>query len=76
MKKLSFLFAALALFLSLATCFTLGWNYRDALCGIEHKGYSAPAEIVFLQAIPQAVLVLLCVVVAVILYRKSNRGES
>ena len=44
MKKLSYLFIAIAILLSDIMCFVVAYNYRDMLCGIEHAGYSAPAK--------------------------------
>ena len=52
MKKLSYLFIAIAILLSDIMCFVVAYNYRDMLCGIEHAGYSAPANVAFLSAIP------------------------
>ena len=60
MKKLQHLFNVLALILSHLMCFVVAWNYRDMLCGIAHSGYSAPAEIAFLTAIPYAAGIMIC----------------
>ena len=38
MKKLSYLFFALALVLSHLMCWTVAFNYRGMLCGILHEG--------------------------------------
>ena len=40
MKKLSYLFIAIAILLSNIMCSVVAFNYRDMLCGIEHLGYS------------------------------------
>jgi hypothetical protein len=47
MKKLSYLFIAIAILLSNIMCSVVAFNYRDMLCGIEHLGYSAPASVAF-----------------------------
>ncbi|MFQ9678861.1 MAG: hypothetical protein ACLRZH_00945 [Ruthenibacterium lactatiformans] len=47
MKKLSYLFIAIAILLSNIMCSVVAFNYRDMLCGIEHLGYSAPARLRF-----------------------------
>ena len=60
MKKLQYLFTAFALILSHLMCFVVAWNYRDMLCGIAHSGYSAPAEMAFLTAIPYAAGIIIC----------------
>ena len=70
MKKLSNLFTAIAILLSNIMCFAVAYIYRDMLCGIEHAGYSAPAEIAFLCAIPFAVVIMVCVILAVKFYKK------
>nr|WP_317324195.1 hypothetical protein [uncultured Flavonifractor sp.] len=72
MKKLSYLFTALAIVLSDIMCFVVAYCYRDMLCGIEHACYSAPANIAFLYAVPFAVGIAVCAVVAYILYKKSR----
>ena len=36
MKKLSYLFIAIAILLSNIMCSVVAFNYRDMLCGIEH----------------------------------------
>ena len=64
MKKMYYLFAALAIVLSDVMCFVVGYQYRGMLCGIEHAGYSAPAGIAFLYAIPFAVGMIVCVILA------------
>lgn len=71
MKKLSYLFTALAIVLSDIMCLVVAYNYCDMLCGIEHAGYSAPASTAFLYAIPFVVGIVACAVVAYVLYKKS-----
>ena len=64
MKKLSYLFTALAIVLSDIMCFVIAYAYRDMLCGIEHAGYSAPAGTAFLYAIPFVVGIIGCAILA------------
>ena len=71
MKKLSYLFMALAVALSDIMCFVAAYNYRGMLCGIEHGGFSAPTSTAFLSAIPFIVGIAVCAVVAYTLYKKS-----
>jgi len=70
MKKLSYLFTALAIILSDIMCFVVAYYYRDILCGIEHAGYSAPASTAFLYAIPFALGIIVCAVFAIRFYKK------
>ena len=72
MKKLSYLFTALAILLWGAMCAVVAWNYGTMLHGIEHHGYSAPAGVAFLYAIPFALVSLVCVVRAIVFHRKSK----
>lgn len=72
MKRLSYLFIALAVVLSDIMCFVVAYNYRDMLCGIEHAGYSAPANIAFLHAIPFSVAIIVCTVLACIFRKKAR----
>ncbi len=72
MKHLSHFFTALAILLWGAMCTVVAWNYCDMLHGMEHHGYSAPANVVFLFAIPFAVAIIVCVVLAVVFHKKSN----
>ena len=65
MKKLSILFMVLAVVLSDIMCFVVAYNYRSMLCGIEHAGFSAPASIAFLYAIPFVVGIIVCIALAV-----------
>ena len=72
MKKLSYLFALIAILLSNVMCVVVAFNYRDMLCGIKHSCYSAPASIAFLHAIPFSIGIIVCSVVAYTLHKKYN----
>ena len=76
MRKLKVLFAALAILLSDAMCFVVAYNYRDMLCGIEHEGYSAPASVAFLNAIPFAVGIIICVLLFIYFRRKAQKEKT
>ena len=76
MRKLKFLFAALAILLSDAMCFVVAYSYRDMLCGIEHAGYSAPASVAFLSAIPFAIGIIICVLLFFFFRRKTRIEEN
>ena len=72
MKKISLLLTIIALILSHIMCFVVAWNYRDMLCGIAHSCYSALAEMAFLTAIPYAVGIMICGILAYIFRRKAK----
>lgn len=70
MTKPSAIFALSAVLLSDVMCTNVAYQYRDMLCGIEHRGYSAPANVAFLTAIPYAIGIVICVVLAVVFKKK------
>lgn len=70
MKLLRNVCVALALVLSHAMCAFVAWVYRDIVCGMEHRGFSAPPDIAFLYAVPFAVGILLCLGLAYVFHRK------
>ena len=73
MKKLSWVFFAIAILLSDIMCAHVAYLYRAMLCGIEHMGYSAPAGTAFLYAIPYAFGIAACVLVGILLRRKAKK---
>ena len=73
MKKAAAAFAVLAVLLSDLMCAVVAYAYRDMLCGIEHLGYSAPARTAFLFAVLFLIGILVCVVLAIVLYRKAKK---
>ena len=70
MKNPSRLFSVLAIILSHIMCIVVSYNYRDILCGIDHAGFSAPADMAFLYAIPFLVAIALCAGLSVKLKKK------
>ena len=73
MKTLRNLCVLLALILSHTMCAVVAFIWRDLKCGGAHMGYSAPADIAFLYAIPFGAGILLCLVMAFVFHRKINR---
>lgn len=72
MKKLSVVFGLFSIILSNVMCAVVAFNYRDMLCGIQHSCYSAPAWVAFLSAIPYAVAIVVCVILAVAFKKRST----
>lgn len=70
MKIMSKVFVILAVLLSDVMCAAVAYNYCDMVWGIKYAGYSAPAWTAFLSAIPFAIAIIVCVIVALILKRK------
>jgi len=75
MKKyfvMSCVFSAFAIVLSNIMCAIVSFRYCDMLYGIEYKGYSAPAEVALVYAIPFAICIAFCVILAIVFYKKSR----
>lgn len=65
MKALSTVFYVFAVLLSDVMCAVAAYNYCDMVWGIQYAGYSAPASVAFLTAIPYAAAIIVCIVLAV-----------
>ena len=65
MKTLFMVFWISAVLLSDVMCAVVAYNYCNMVWGIKYAGYSAPARIAFLTAIPYAVGIAVCVALAI-----------
>ena len=54
-------------------CAVVAYYYRDVICGIKHMGYSAPAYVAFVYAIPFLTGIIICVILAIIFHKKSKQ---
>lgn len=70
MKTVSVLFGISAILLSDAMYAVVAYNYCDMLWGIRYMGYSAPAWTALLSAIPFAIGIAVCIVLA-LFFKKS-----
>ena len=70
MKTLSTVFWVLAVLLSDVMCAIVAYNYCDMVWGIRYAGYSAPAWTAFMVAIPFAVAIAVCIVLALFFKKK------
>ena len=75
-KILRSIFITLCLLLSHWACIVVAFNYAGMLCGIEHKGFSAPASTAFYLAIPYCIGILICVIMAFIFNNKSKEENK
>ena len=73
MKKVAIAFVAIAVLLSFIMCAVVAFSYRDMLYGIRYLGYSAPASVAFLNAIPFMAGIIICAVLASVFYKKSKK---
>ena len=63
-KRLTYLFAALAVLLSNVMCSVIAYNYASLWwCG-QYAGCSAPADTAFLLCIPYGIGIVVCVALA------------
>lgn len=69
-KYLAYVFMTLAILLSNVMSATVAYNYCDMQWGIRYGGYSAPANVAFLFAVPYAVGIAICVILAWVFNKK------
>lgn len=72
MKTLSNLFMVLAVLLSDVMCAVVAYNYCDMVWGIKYAGYSAPVSTAFLVAVPYAIAIAVCAIIAVYFKKRVN----
>ncbi len=73
MKKLSVIFIGLAILLSDLMCACVAYHYCNMLWSIRCAGASAPAGTAFLLAIPFAVGIAVCIVLAWVCRKKGRK---
>lgn len=71
-KRLFFAFTALGVLLSDTMCAVVAYNY----CEMKNTAYSAPASVAFIFAIPFAVAITICAVIAYTFYKKSKNNQT
>lgn len=69
-KSLRYVFWGLSVLLALIMCVVVSFNYKKMKLGIETNGYSAPASVAFLYAIPFIIAIAICVIIAIVIKRK------
>lgn len=69
-KITAIVFVVAAILLSDVMCAHVAYEYCNMLWGIQYAGYSAPAGVAFLLAIPYAVGILLCCIFGWVFWRK------
>lgn len=73
MKIAAYILSAMAVLISHIGCASVAYSYREALCAIEHGGFSAPASIAFLGAIPYAIGVAICAILAIVFFKRAKK---
>ena len=71
-RYLSYVFMALPVLLSNVMCAVVSYNYCDMQWGIRYGGYSAPANVAFLSAVPYAAGIAVCAGLAWLFHRRSR----
>ena len=72
-RVLTVAFIVAAIILSNMMCANVAFEYCNMLWGIKYAGYSAPANVAFLLAIPYALGIVICLILSYIFWRKSIR---
>lgn len=70
MKKVGYVFWGLAALLLIVMCVVVMFHYQKMKYGIEFEGYSAPASVAFLYAIPFSIAIIICVIIALVIGKK------
>ena len=76
MKKLRDRALRMILILSHLMCFTVAYEYGYRVAGIDYLGYSAPAELVFIEAFPFYIIIAGLGIVAYIANKKLKKGDN
>lgn len=69
-KILSWIFIAAVVLLSDVMCAAVAFQYCDMLWCIQYQGFSAPASTAFLLAIPFAIGIVVCALLAWFFHKK------
>ena len=75
MKKMSYLFIALAILLSDIMFAVVAYHYCALQWGGQYAGYSAPVSTAFLYFIPYGIGVVFCIILALFFYKKQENKE-
>ena len=71
MKKTHNIFIVLAILLSDMMCAVVAYNFCKMQWGIRYAGFSAPAWVAFLYGIPFAIGIVVCLIVAVVIKKRT-----
>lgn len=72
LKIISTMFWVFAALLTNVMCVHVAYSYSFMVCGIENKGFSAPASTAFLLGIPYLIGIIISVGLAIIFQNKSK----
>ncbi len=73
-KHRSTAFVVAALVISHLMCGVVAWQYRGHICGVQHQGFSAPADVAYFYAIPFLVAIVACLILAFVNHRKYKKS--
>ena len=72
MKKISNIFIIFALILSNVMCAVVAYDFCNMQWGIKYAGYSAPEWVAFFSAVPYAIAIAVCLVIAFVLRKREK----
>lgn len=73
-KRLTCLFAALAILLSDVMCAVVAYDYCALQWGGRYECWSAPASVAFLYCVPYGLGIVICCVLAAVFHRKGRNS--
>lgn len=73
LKVMSIVFWVFSVLLSNVMCATVAYNYCRMVYGIKYEGFSAPANVAFLLAVPYLIGIIICAALAVIFQKKLRK---
>lgn len=76
MKRVRNIMLLIMLILSHAGCIVVASQYQHMVCGIQHQGFSAPAEVAFLYAIPFTSGIFVCGLIALVCHIFAKAKEA
>lgn len=72
-KAFSIVFSIFGILLSDIMCAVVAYNWRTMEYGILYEGYSAPANISLVYAIPYLIGIMICLTCAFVFYKKATK---
>ncbi len=72
-KVVSIIFWVFSVLLSNVMCATVAYNYCHMVYSIKYEGFSAPANVAFVIAIPYLIGIIICAGLAITFQKKSRK---
>jgi hypothetical protein len=73
LKVMSIVFWVFSVLLSNVMCATVAYNYCHMVYSIKYEGFSAPANVAFVLAVPYLIGIIICAGLAISFQKKSSK---